>query len=58
MGWGFKRGILERRRGEVRGDWGIDRERERWCGCYCCLFFFAGRRWKVLEVCKPFNPSF
>lgn len=51
MGWGFKRGILERRRG------GIDREGEVvWL--LLLPFFFAGRRWKVLEVCKPFNPSF
>lgn len=57
MGWGFKRGILERRRGEIRGDWGIDREREIvWL--LLLLRFLGGRRWKVLEVCKPFNPSF
>lgn len=55
MGWGFKRGILERRRGEVRGDWGIDREREVvWLLPGIVAFFLRvedGRYWRYA------NPS-
>lgn len=68
MGWGFKRGILERRRGEFRGDWGIDRERERGGVVVIVAFFWRvedGRYWRYAnpsiqasnQIESPHNPD-
>lgn len=58
MGWGFKRGG----RGRDEELWGVGGFGDLWMNresrVVVIVAFFAGRRWKVLEVCKPFNPSF
>lgn len=56
-GGGLKEGVWREGGGRLGGIGGLI-ERERGGVVVIVAFSFAGRRWKVLEVCKPFNPSF